>query len=63
MIMSLTGTSWRIPLGPARLNFVGLRFTSVTWKVGRVSSNSRRRGIRVNLPGPFAFTLGGRGRR
>lgn len=45
--------------GPLRLNFTSKGLSSWSIKIGRWSWNSRTRGHRVDLPGPFSW----RGRR
>jgi hypothetical protein len=43
-------------LGPLRLHLTRAGFSSWSLKVWRWSWNSRTRGHRVDLPGPFAWT-------
>lgn len=42
---------WRINLGVIKFNFSGMRYTSTTWGLGRVSYNTRTRRTTVDTPG------------
>lgn len=47
-------------LGPVRINFGKRGYTSTTLRLGPLSRNSRTGQWRLNLPGPFSWTFGGR---
>lgn len=51
-----------VKLGPLRLN-LSRRGASLSAQAGPVSANSRSRRLRVNLPGPLAWTSRPLGRR
>lgn len=54
---------WRPHLGPFYFNIGKSGLSSVSFVLGPLTRNFRRKTTTVDLPGPFSWVFGGRARR